>query len=144
MEQAGWTYDGQTATTIIRIARLDVRRQTVITVREDRQTPAALAHGLKGLMARLARVNYYNTLATACHILDPQERLGVETAQAGNRISRWPATLAAERRHLRRMLGQLPAMLRRWSATYVWYRAGPPARYGLSTSDSDFERDGRR
>jgi alpha-glucosidase len=125
----GWTFDGQTATVIIRVAGIDLRRMTTISVREDEDTPPSLALGLKGLLARLARVSYYNRLATSWLILDAKERLGVDAEQAGNRISRHPATLGAERRRLRRLLRELPAMLRRLArATNAWAPEPDPQR----------------
>jgi alpha-glucosidase len=109
----GWTYDGQNATTIIRIARIDLRHVTSIMVRENANVPSGLALGLKGLLARLARVNYYNTLSTGAFILDKEERLGIDAAQTGNRVSRKPETFVAECRRLRVTIGKIPAMLRR-------------------------------
>jgi len=109
----GWSYDGDTATVIIRIAEIDLQHRTVVTVRQDTAVPAALALGLKGLLARLARVSYYNRLATTCLIIDREERLGVDLERTGNRISRCPATLLQERSRLNRLLPALDAMLRR-------------------------------
>lgn len=125
----GWTYDGQTATTVIRVARIDLRRPTTITVRGDGKTPASLGLGMKGLLARLARVGHYNQLATSWLILDPQERLGVDAEQAGNRVSRRPETLAAERKRLRSLMRELPAMLRRLAkSTNEWSPEPDPQR----------------
>jgi alpha-glucosidase len=109
----GWTYDGDTATVIIRVAKIDLRRKTVIDVRQDATVPASLALGLKGLMARIARVSYYARQATSALILDSEERLGADLEQVGNRVSRNPASLAQERRRLNRSLPALAAMLPR-------------------------------
>ncbi|MFZ4397576.1 MAG: TIM-barrel domain-containing protein, partial [Kiritimatiellia bacterium] len=109
----GWTYDGQTATVIVRLQRMDVGRQTTITLRQDPALPASLALGLKGLMARIARVSYYARQATSALIFDREERLGADLEQVGNRVSRNPASLAQERRRLNRLLPALAAMLPR-------------------------------
>jgi hypothetical protein len=109
----GWTYDGDTATVIIRIAKIDLHRKTVITVRQDTAVPAAMALGLKGLLARIARVSYYARQATSALIFDREERLGADLEQVGNRVSRNPASLAQERRRLNRLLPALAAMLPR-------------------------------
>ncbi len=109
----GWTYDGQTATVIVRLPRMDVGRQTTITLRQDPALPASLALGLKGLMARIARVSYYARQATSALIFDREERLGADLEQVGNRVSRNPASLAQERRRLNRLLPALAAMLPR-------------------------------
>jgi alpha-glucosidase len=105
-----WSYDGDTATVVIRLRAVNLTRRTVLTV-TDSAAPARLADGLKGLMARLARVSYYNTISTVGCILHPQERLGVDAAQTGNRITRRPETFAAEVLALRRKVKALPAML---------------------------------
>jgi alpha-glucosidase len=105
-----WSYDGDNATVIIRLAAVNLARGTVLTVVENRAA-APLADGLKGLMARLARVSYYNTISTAGCILHPQERLGVDAAQTGNRITRRPGSFREEVRALRGKVEALPAML---------------------------------
>ncbi len=109
----GWTYEGQTATVIVRLPRMDVGRQTTIALRQDPALPASLALGLKGLMTRIARVSYYARQATSALTLDREERLGADLEQVGNRVSRNPAALAQERRRLNRMLPALAAMLPR-------------------------------
>jgi hypothetical protein len=109
----GWTYDGQTATVIVRLPRIDVGRQTTITLWQDPAVPASLALGLKGLMARIARVSYYARQATGAFVIDREERLGADLEQVGNRVSRNPASLAQERRRLNRLLPALAAMLPR-------------------------------
>ncbi|MEI6150713.1 MAG: hypothetical protein WCS01_16575, partial [bacterium] len=109
----GWTYDGDAATVIIRVAKIDLRRKTVITLRQDPAVPASLALGLKGLMARIARVSYYARQATGAFVIDREERLGADLEQVGNRVSRNPASLAQERRRLNRLLPALAAMLPR-------------------------------
>ncbi len=48
--EQGWTYDGDAATTIIRVPRLDLTRDTVISVTANPLLPAELADGLQGLL----------------------------------------------------------------------------------------------
>ncbi len=105
-----WSYDGDNATVIIRLASVDLTQDTLVTVTEAAGT-ASLADGLKGLMARLARISYYNTISMAGLILHPQERLGVDAAQTGNRITRRPEEFKAEVTALRRKMAALPGML---------------------------------
>ena len=111
LEDSGWTYDGQTGTVLIRTPRIDLSSAVTVTIENDPAVAAALADGLKGMMARLERVSYYNTLATSWAISHPQERLGVDAAQAGNRISRDPSTFATEVTRLRGLVKQLRKML---------------------------------
>ncbi len=56
-------------------------------------------------------MSFYNTVSTAGPLLHKRERLGVDIAQTGNRISRDPATFEAELRRLPALLRAMPAML---------------------------------
>jgi hypothetical protein len=106
----GWSYDGATATTLVRVRRMDLRRGLTVTVEGTRF--GGPADGFKGALSRLQRVMYYSRLAMSYHVLHPQERLGVDLAQTGNRISRQPARFAAEMRAYRKNLAALPRMLK--------------------------------
>ncbi len=106
----GWTYDGATATTIVRVRTVDLHRGFTVTVKGTRF--GGTANGVKGAMSRLQRVMYYNRLSIPWHPLHPQERLGIPVAQTGNRISRQPATFAQEIKALRGHLAALDRMLR--------------------------------
>ena len=106
----GWSYDGATATTIVRVRRVDLRRGLTVTVEGARF--GGSADGFKGALSRLQRVMYYSRLAMSYHVLHPQERLGVDLAQTGNRISRQPARFADEMRAYRKNLAALPRMLK--------------------------------
>jgi alpha-glucosidase len=130
----GWTYDGRTATTIIRLARRDLSAGLTLDVVENAELANSLSDGLKGMLARLKRANYYNTMATSGHILHQDERLGIELAQAGNRISRAPQRFAAEVKTLRADINQLRTMLAELSQAKSRWEAqtacGPnPTRY---------------
>jgi alpha-glucosidase len=107
----GWTYDGRTATTVIRLKNRDLSGGLNLEIVEDTALSADLADGLKGVMTRLKRVNYYNTMATSGHVLHRDERLGIEIAQAGNRISRAPQSFAAEVEAVREAIERLRIML---------------------------------
>ena len=111
----GWTYDGARATTVVRVRALDLRRGLTVTVNGSRF--GGPANGLKGALSRLQRVMYYNRLAMTWHPSLPNERLGVQVAQTGNRISRLPAAFARERKALDRDLVELERMLRKLADT---------------------------
>jgi len=129
LDGEGWTYDGTTTTVIIRLLRIDLRGTTTVVISANRQIPAALALGMKGLFARLARVDYYNTISTHCLILDLEERMGVDALQTGNRVSRRPDTFLPERQRLEALLKKLPAMFRRLGdATNAWAPQPDPVR----------------
>ena len=104
----GWSYCADTATTIIRLSDVNLDDGLELTVEgvDDR-----LANGLKETMNRLAKVAECMTLATDCQQLHPDERLGIDLAQAGNRISRQPATFNKEVMRMTRELKRLPAII---------------------------------
>ena len=106
----GWTYDGATATTILRVRSVDLKRGAQITVTGTRF--GGPVDGFKGALSRLQRVMYYSRLAMSYHILHPQERLGVDLAQTGNRLSRDPQCFTVEMKRYRRNLAALPRMLK--------------------------------
>ena len=112
IEKIGWTYDGDTATTIIRIQYFDVIEGLTMEIRNDSSIPPELAYGLKGLMSRLNRVAYYSTLATEFKVKHPEERLPIEASQTGNRISRNPLTFKAEIENLKRVMSSMPKMMK--------------------------------
>ncbi len=122
----GWTYDGDTATTIIRLPSVELTRGLTVTVELNPELPEALATGVKGALARLVRVCYYNTLATTCLILHPEERLGIDAAQTGNRISRDPSTFAAELARLQQTITRLPRMLAKLGVAIDPWGPGQP------------------
>ena len=105
----GWTYDGASATTIVRVRSVDMLRG--ITVKVSGSRFGGSASGLKGAISRLQRVMYYNRLAIPWHPKFANERLGVPVAQTGNRLSRDPASFPAEIKGLRKNLVELKQML---------------------------------
>jgi hypothetical protein len=96
-------------------------------VQKDPAVPEEQADGLKGLMARLARVNYYNTISTCWLILHKEERLGIDVAQTGNRISRNPATFVREVEKLHKLLPRLAKMLKELGGAHCAWETGPSA-----------------
>jgi alpha-glucosidase (family GH31 glycosyl hydrolase) len=115
LDSAGWSYDGDLATTIIRVPSIDIRKLSQIRVNYGQSINHDLAWGLKGKFARLKLVSYYSTLATSWKITHPDERLPVLAAQTGNRISRNPASFEKEISSLseikRSMQRMMPEML---------------------------------
>ena len=102
----GWAYDGDTATTIIRVPEFDVTKGLAVEVVQNVSVPAKTAMGLKGLISRLRVIKEYS----AAHAL---ERMIVEATQTGNRISRRPSTFLSEVRKLGSIMKRLPAAMRR-------------------------------
>lgn len=102
----GWTYDGSTATTVVRIARCDVAAGIVVKIVSDEKTPDQLAAGVAGLFRRLERIRELATYTMRILNVEPycRDRLPVELAQAGNRIGRNPSRFADEIRTVRRKL----------------------------------------
>lgn len=104
--RSGWAYDGDNATTIIRVPRFDITKGLVVDVAPDASARSNEALGLKGLISRLRMIKEY----TAAHKL---ERLIVDAAQTGNRISRAPGCFKAEMLKLRAIMKRLPEAMRR-------------------------------
>ena len=116
LDKKGWTYDGNTATTIIRLPAFDVRNGIQIYVYQCRPVPIESIYGMKGLIARLERVKYWTTLATGARITHPKERLVVAASQTGNRLWRDPYSLKSELTNLKSMLAELPDVLKEMRA----------------------------
>lgn len=121
----GWTYDGDTATIIIRLPEINLSQGITLTVVKNPGLSDDQANGLKGLLARLARVNYYNTISTCWLILHKEERLGIDVAQTSNRISRNPATFAAEVERMQKQLPRLAKMLKELGGAHCAWETGP-------------------
>lgn len=104
-----WRYDGDNAKVIISLGKRDFTQKLAISI--GLGSHQALADGLKGIMSRMKRMNYYNTLATSCHIMHEKERLGVKIAQTGNRISRRPEMFERELKELKEDIKSMEEML---------------------------------
>ena len=107
-----WSYDGDEATTIIRISSLDLRKRMRIEVFPRPGIAPTAALGLKGLMVRLDRIRICAGYLNSVRVLHPKERLIVESAQLGNRISHDPNCFAAEIKRIAIMLQELHTVLR--------------------------------
>jgi hypothetical protein len=107
----GWKYNGFTSSTIIRISDIDIVKGASIEVEFNPKVPETYVSGLKGLMTRLERISYYSNLATSFKITHPEERLPIELAQTGNRISRNPQDFVKEIKNLRKQIKHLPDVL---------------------------------
>jgi alpha-glucosidase (family GH31 glycosyl hydrolase) len=111
----GWTYDGNTLTTVISLPRMSARERVEVLVRTS---PALLAESqlLDGVPGRLAR------LRTAMAILSGSWPRGwapdnlIEAAQTGDRISYQPATALEE---LRTLQSKIPEIVQAISAMEV-------------------------
>ncbi len=108
-EAPAWAYDGKRACVVIKAGPVDIVRGFEAEV-ELNTHAQPLADGLAGLLSRLEILNYYNTVMTSYLVLYPNERLGIQLAQAGQRIARRPASFASELEMLRRSLPELRAM----------------------------------
>ena len=113
----GWTYNGFTASTIIRISKVDIVKGVKIEIKHNANIQENQVLGLKGLMTRLERIAYYSTLATSWKITHPEERLPIELAQTGNRISRNPQNFVDEMKHLQEGMKHLPEVLHEFMET---------------------------
>lgn len=113
-----WSYDGDTATTVVRIASADVRRKIVVEVTEDARIATAAIDGFAGLMRRLRIVSDFAKLVSPCWPLHKDERLAVWAAQTGNRIGRNPGSAPHELAELRKTLKRLPQALKEFEVIY--------------------------
>ncbi len=112
----GWWYDGDAATVVVRLRKIDLAEATGVVLRFGKSADRGTACGFKGLVARLDEVRRYVTYVSGAL---PDDRLAAEVAQVGNRISRRPETFAQEmvRLHeaLPRLLKMLPILKRKQS-----------------------------
>lgn len=110
----GWTYDADTATTIIRLKLVNVKKG--LTLKVQYGGPHRTANGIKGILARLQEVARVLVGISYIHTIHPEERLGVALAQLGNRVARKPETFASELRAFRKDLGRMPKVIRQYQA----------------------------
>ncbi len=140
-QPAGWHYNGDAATTVIRIADADLRKGFTLTVRERAGVSPVAAFGLKGLMHRLERVRYYNCLVSPPRPIIGEERLAVRIAQTGNRIQRNPDRFRAELTAMKRDLRKLPAVLREYQEGYRKRQDNPNAKIADKIAELQRARD---
>ncbi|MDX2054494.1 MAG: glycoside hydrolase family 31 protein [Polyangiaceae bacterium] len=119
-----FSYDGDTATTIIDLASLDLRQETRIALREYPLAKGAL-EGLPGLLRRLKRA-MQKTLEISYYLpVHAEERLCALLAQTGNRISRRPETIAAELERLHQSLPRLEQVLKEHQDALATHQDAP-------------------
>ena len=118
LDGTGWTYEGQTATVIVRLESVDLRRSTVVELCGGGPMMVRHVAGMAGLMRRLGMAADLVKLVSPCYPMHPDERMAVWAAQTANRISRNPAVLRAELGRLRRYLKRLPRTLAEFEALY--------------------------
>jgi hypothetical protein len=113
----GWTYDGLTATTVIKIASFNLDKGVEIIAKYAPGTDHRLANGLRGAFNRLARMNEIVTTIEACVFMYPDTRLTQDVFCTANRISRWPETFTAEIKQFKKNLARLPKAIAEMSAS---------------------------
>jgi alpha-glucosidase len=126
-DASGWSYDGDTATVVVRVRNADLRRRLVVDVKTDPSVKAEWLDGMAGLMRRLHRVMDLAKLVSPCWPLHVEERLATRVAQTGNRLSRHPDRAAAEWRQMRRDLRRLPKVLAEFQRVYRKGKKAEPA-----------------
>jgi alpha-glucosidase len=88
-----WCYDPDEAAVCIQLGTVDLRKGLSLTLEEDKGKPV---NGLRGILSRLEQIRILNILVRSWDPLHPDERIGTEMAQMGNRIARNPAQLQSE------------------------------------------------
>ncbi|MFW5882627.1 MAG: TIM-barrel domain-containing protein [Planctomycetota bacterium] len=129
LDTEGWTWDGDTATTIVRIAECDVTRGCMVRIAEDQGVRPRRVDGLAGLMRRLIAIGRLVAEASPPGTLFVDERFAVHLAQTGNRIGHDPLRARQELDALHRDLELLPANLDTYLAIY---RRERPGRSGIA------------
>lgn len=119
-----WSYDADNATVIVRLPSVDLLQRTTVRVDLDPAVSGSV-DGLAGLFRRLNRVAQLVGLVSPHYILHEDERLAVDLAQTGNRISRDPSTFTAEMRRLRREQRRLDTVLEEFSEAWTQALVAP-------------------
>lgn len=114
-----WCYDGNSATVIITLGKVDLAKRTVVVVEESRGEIAKAIDGFPGMMRRLGKVMDYAKLVSPWFVMHAEERLAVKVGQMGNRISRNPESLKAELETLPRLLKRLPKAIDEFRRIYI-------------------------
>ena len=104
----GWSYEGNSLTTIIPIGREDVNRKITIQVR---RAPGLVARrgeldGFAGSIARLSSA--FDELQLLWPIMGPPDEVG-EAAQCGSRLTYQPANASAEITHFKQLQSKVKA-----------------------------------
>ncbi|MGB6057266.1 MAG: TIM-barrel domain-containing protein [Microthrixaceae bacterium] len=119
-----WYYDTASASVVVRLGQVNLRKPTTVGVHRDSTLPknaARLLDGFPGLARRLDAMAGRAGQASASHELHPDERLAVDLAQAANRVTRDPSTFVAELCRVRKELPRLDAIFKDWGI--AWHSA---------------------
>ncbi len=106
-----WNYDGMTGTIVVSLNQQELKDGLEISITLIDGNLKSV-EGWKGFMNRMSKVKFYSNLALTMHVIHGEERLGVDIAQAGNRISRHPDLLRAELKRTKRRLKELFEILK--------------------------------
>lgn len=127
-----WWYDTASASVVVCLPAIDLRTAVTVRLTRDPALPAGVGRrldGYPGLARRLDAIAYRTGLVSPHYELHPEERLAVDLAQAGNRVTRDPSTLGAELRRVRREVARLDRVLAEfqeaWRAAMVVPFADP-------------------
>jgi len=118
LEGRGWAYDGDSATTVIRIPRFDVRKGVSIRLKVDKKGEKVLIPGMKGLMLRLGKICQHVNAVSPVNPITSKERFAVKVAQTGNRIGRDPRSFLKEVGQLKLMLKELAPAIEEMQDAY--------------------------
>ena len=113
----GWFYQGETGTVVVELMNIHLAQPETLSV--SAAPRLVLPNGWKGLMARLGKIGELANLVSPAHPLHPDERLAIQVAQTGNRISMNPDSFAQEIRALKTDLKRLPRALKEFQAVYA-------------------------
>lgn len=116
-----WFYDAGSASVIVKLASVDLVKETSVVLHRDSSLPRSvvrLLDGYPGLARRLDAIAQRAGQASSGNELHPKERLAVDLSQAVNRVSRDPSTLVAELRRVRRDIGQLDEIFEAWQGAW--------------------------
>lgn len=118
VSEGDWSYEGDTATLRIDLGTVNLKEGLELTVTEPGNAVWAKTHHLRGLMTRLEKVRAYNCQVSPPNPVHKDERLAVEAAQTGRRITLNPETFSKEIKGLRTALDRLPAALAEYEAAF--------------------------
>jgi alpha-glucosidase len=116
--KGGWTFEGNTLTTVIPVASLNLDTKVTVEVRRAAGLTARRAEldGFAGAMTRLRGV--YDAMHQTWPVSDPPELL-VDAMQTGDRLGYHPERAVAEIAHFHQVLPQAQAAIAQIGATFA-------------------------
>jgi alpha-glucosidase len=116
--KGGWTYEGNTLTTVIPVASGSVEAKVTVEVRRAAGLTARRTEldGFAGAMTRLRGV--YDAMHQTWPVSDPPDLL-VDAMQTGDRLGYHPERAVAEMAHFREVLPQAQAAIAQIRATFA-------------------------